>query len=248
MHSACDPEADRQLVQRKKELNVDYEYQCPTCKHADPSDLVRMSSDPSGLGDDYTDSSDVLMLTEEASSGPPAPASMLVNASSGGSKPRGGKVLQSAGKIARKRISGAAAASVGRPKGSGKTQLSGGVGASGGGGLYTRKPKAAEYGRKRGPKPKMRGVFGAPGVGLQRPQASVEGSNGNSVEGEPCLENRLVLCSAQDRFVLEQDACVMCGAFGLDAEGRLIACAQCGQCYHPYCANVKVNTYLTELT
>lgn len=28
-----------------------------------------------------------------------------------------------------------------------------------------------EFGRKRGSKPKMRGVFGVPGLGLQRPQA-----------------------------------------------------------------------------
>ena len=33
----------------------------------------------------------------------------------------------------------------------------------------------------------------------------------------------------------------MCGAFGNDLEGRLIACAQCGQCYHPFCVNVKVS-------
>lgn len=28
-----------------------------------------------------------------------------------------------------------------------------------------------DFGRKRGSKPKMRGVFGVPGLGLQRPQA-----------------------------------------------------------------------------
>lgn len=28
-----------------------------------------------------------------------------------------------------------------------------------------------DFGRKRGTKPKMRGVFGVPGLGLQRPQA-----------------------------------------------------------------------------
>jgi histone-lysine N-methyltransferase MLL3 len=32
----------------------------------------------------------------------------------------------------------------------------------------------------------------------------------------------------------------MCGSVGNDLEGRLIACTQCGQCYHPYCVNVKV--------
>ena len=57
-------------------------------------------------------------------------------------------------------------------------------------------------------------------------------------EGE---ENKLILVSAKDEFCLQQDVCAMCGAFGQDQEGRLIACAQCGQCYHPFCANVKVN-------
>jgi hypothetical protein len=30
--------------------------------------------------------------------------------------------------------------------------------------------------------------------------------------------------------------CVSCGSIGLDEEGRLISCSQCGQSYHPYCA------------
>ena len=34
--------------------------------------------------------------------------------------------------------------------------------------------------------------------------------------------------------------CVVCGSFGLGAEGRLLACAQCGQCYHPFCVGIKV--------
>ena len=56
-------------------------------------------------------------------------------------------------------------------------------------------------------------------------------------EGE---ENKVILIQAKDEFCLEQDVCAMCGAFGQDQEGKLIGCAQCGQCYHPFCANVKV--------
>lgn len=41
-------------------------------------------------------------------------------------------------------------------------------------------------------------------------------------------------------FPLSQDMCVVCGSFGLGAEGRLLACAQCGQCYHPFCVGIKV--------
>jgi len=29
--------------------------------------------------------------------------------------------------------------------------------------------------------------------------------------------------------------CVSCGSIGIDDEGQLIACSQCGQTYHPYC-------------
>ena len=168
--------------------------------------------------------------------------------------------VQSAGKIARKRITGPAGGAGGRPKGSGKNVF---ATAGAGAGSFNRKAnKVADFNnRKRGPKPKMRGVFGAPGVGLQRPlnssgegSSSTRGDANNSGgpgpagtnEGEPCLENKLVLCSAADRFVVDQDTCAMCGSFGLDQEGRLIACAQCGQCYHPYCASVKVNKVILQ--
>lgn len=68
----------------------------------------------------------------------------------------------------------------------------------------------------------------------------------HSKEDEPGVENRLVLCSAKDKFVLTQDICVMCGAIGTDQEGCLIACAQCGQCSHSYCANVKVTKVILQ--
>ena len=32
VHSECGPEVDRTLVQRKKDMNFDYEYLCPPCK------------------------------------------------------------------------------------------------------------------------------------------------------------------------------------------------------------------------
>lgn len=41
-----------------------------------------------------------------------------------------------------------------------------------------------------------------------------------------------------------QDMCVVCGSFGKGVEGQLLACAQCAQCYHPYCVNSKVRTVL----
>ncbi|XP_013856307.1 histone-lysine N-methyltransferase 2C, partial [Austrofundulus limnaeus] len=54
------------------------------------------------------------------------------------------------------------------------------------------------------------------------------------------MHNTVVMFSTSDQFTLKQDMCVVCGSFGQGAEGRLLACSQCGQCYHPYCVNVKV--------
>ena len=72
----------------------------------------------------------------------------------------------------------------------------------------------------------------------------------------------MILCSYSDGFVMEQDACAMCGSFEPDQEGRLISCPQCEQvyffflvnnkeivsslalfliqCHHPFCANVRL--------
>ena len=50
----------------------------------------------------------------------------------------------------------------------------------------------------------------------------------------------MICVSVEDDFVLKQDICVMCGSLGNDLEGRLIACTQCGQCYHPHCVNIRV--------
>ncbi|CAF4154282.1 unnamed protein product, partial [Rotaria sordida] len=48
-----------------------------------------------------------------------------------------------------------------------------------------------------------------------------------------------VLCSTDELYTLGQDMCVSCGSFGLDEEGRLISCTQCGQSYHSYCAGLN---------
>ncbi|KAM3929072.1 histone-lysine N-methyltransferase 2C isoform 2-T2 [Leptodactylus fuscus] len=59
-------------------------------------------------------------------------------------------------------------------------------------------------------------------------------------EEETSMHNTVVLFSTTDRFTLHQDMCVVCGSFGKGAEGRLLACSQCGQCYHPYCVSIKI--------
>ena len=56
-----------------------------------------------------------------------------------------------------------------------------------------------------------------------------------------------VLCSSDDLYTLGQDMCVSCGSFGLEEEGRLISCTQCGQSYHSYCAGLtKVSKRLFQ--
>ncbi|KAE8595665.1 hypothetical protein XENTR_v10015836 [Xenopus tropicalis] len=59
-------------------------------------------------------------------------------------------------------------------------------------------------------------------------------------EEETSMHNTVVLFSRSDKFTLNQDMCVVCGSFGQGAEGRLLACSQCGQCYHPYCVSIKI--------
>lgn len=89
-------------------------------------------------------------------------------------------------------------------------------------------------------------------------------------DDDDTMQNTVVLFSNTDKFVLmqvtwawqdgqgtewdrfcpslsslstsppSQDMCVVCGSFGRGAEGHLLACSQCSQCYHPYCVNSKV--------
>ncbi|XP_035986055.1 histone-lysine N-methyltransferase 2D [Fundulus heteroclitus] len=73
----------------------------------------------------------------------------------------------------------------------------------------------------------------APGAGYTEPPQAKE-------EEENSMHNTVVMFSTSDHFTLKQDMCVVCGSFGQGAEGRLLACSQCGQCYHPYCVNVKI--------
>lgn len=69
--------------------------------------------------------------------------------------------------------------------------------------------------------------------------ANVTGKKNKEDESEN-LHSTLVLFSTDDEFTKKQDLCLCCGSFGRGAEGQLIVCSQCGQCYHPYCVGVKV--------
>ncbi|KAF4087760.1 hypothetical protein AMELA_G00074310 [Ameiurus melas] len=60
-------------------------------------------------------------------------------------------------------------------------------------------------------------------------------------EEENSMHNTVVMFSSSDTFTLRQDMCVVCGSFGQGSEGRLLACSQCGQCYHPFCVSIKMS-------
>lgn len=75
---------------------------------------------------------------------------------------------------------------------------------------------------------------------MQRP-APAEGVKEEEEEG-----SKLICVAVQDDFMLKQDICVMCGAIGTDLEGRLIACTQCGECYHPHCISVRVTKSILQ--
>lgn len=68
-----------------------------------------------------------------------------------------GKPYTVSSKIAKKKIGG--------------YKLKGGFPPAGKLAFQKRQRSVLDFGRKRGSKPKMRGVFGVPGLGLQRPQA-----------------------------------------------------------------------------
>ncbi|XP_056641929.1 histone-lysine N-methyltransferase 2C-like isoform X3 [Diorhabda sublineata] len=221
VHGTCDAEADVTTYHQKKETNPEYEYVCLHCKNATGRLITTKRAsidDPSDMSVShesfYDDTSEFDL---------PSPDEFARSMGLGKGKP------YNASKIAKKRMVFPAG---GRPKGTGKVP----PGKMG----FMKRVRLSDFNRKRGQKAKMRGIFGVPGVGLQRPVA--DGKN----EDEPGVENRLVLCSAKDKFTLTQDICVMCGAVGMDQEGCLICCVQCGQCYHPYCINVKVTKVVLQ--
>ncbi|KAK9512092.1 hypothetical protein O3M35_000594 [Rhynocoris fuscipes] len=232
VHGTCDKEADFVSYHRKKEAHPEYEYICLSCKNnttqiymrrKDSTEEVNIESALSVSQESLCDN-DVDVDSEKSDD---------ASARLGGFGLGKGKPFYAA-KIPKKRIG--LGVGPGRPKGSGKmssiTALC----------QYQKRPRFAEFGRKRGPKTKMRGIFGEPGLGLQRPQSD----SVNKSEEEPGVENKLVLCSSKDKFVLSQDVCVMCGALGIDQEACLISCTQCGQCYHPYCVSVKVTKVMLQ--
>uniref|UniRef100_T1IZ38 Histone-lysine N-methyltransferase 2C n=1 Tax=Strigamia maritima TaxID=126957 RepID=T1IZ38_STRMM len=245
IHAKCDSEIDLLTIQQQRDVDLETDYVCPLCNPNRNRPEVNVSKDESLFSESsiLTSSQDLTFSPNEDSvcsmdidlQAIERSAQQLQQLS--GVAPLGlfddmpnvkpmsilsSKPLLSMGKLAGRKRMG-----VGRPRGSTKF-----VG-------IRRRVKTADFGKRRGPKPKLKpGQFVSTTSSFQH-LTSLD-STPIKHEDEPGIENKIVLCSAKDEHVLTQDLCVMCGSFGQAEEGRLIACSQCGQCYHPYCVSVKI--------
>ena len=232
VHSSCDPEATEEKILERRASQYNYMYVCKVCKgngQVKGPGAMAGNSMAAPLSRAYDDPSPVEVIEDT----PPGPAA----AGAGRGKP-----LNSVAEARKKLLTGSSGA-VSRPK-PGYT-WSAQQGLPGPAGVATtdlastlaeKKKRVAEIRARRGRTPKYKGM-----VGLSKPQ------------GDPSLkeedvqeESKMIICSLNDEFVLKQDICVMCGSLGNDLEGRLICCAQCGQCYHPHCVNVKVTKIILQ--
>ncbi|XP_050538533.1 histone-lysine N-methyltransferase 2D-like isoform X4 [Daktulosphaira vitifoliae] len=226
IHGACDPEAEYITSHSKNSAS---DYMCPLCKNA-----VQRRRDGFDEYGDSNSSMDVFQLADEQDSEFKSSKDFEDNRVSGYGLGKGKPYAAS--KIAKKRLLLSAYSS--RAKGLGKLNAALKP-------IYQKKgQRLADFPRKR-PRGRMRGIFGVPGLGLQRPLSDLS-SKCSPNEIDPNNENRIVLCSAKDKFVLGQDICVMCGSLGTDQEACLISCSQCGQCYHPFCVNVKITKVILQ--
>ncbi|XP_062583386.1 histone-lysine N-methyltransferase 2C-like [Saccostrea cucullata] len=261
VHAECDDYIDNVMLERvKNEEQVDY--MCSVCRNRDPE--VRMESvfpfnfpsheEPSNemfdIKGNYSDMENASSIMDESSS------SFLLNEDSISSMdidinalekfsspphihpPQEGCGIGSKGgklnAMSRKKIGVSnPGRSRGRPMAPEKKK---------------RPPAFCE--RKRGPKPKLK--TSQPGLQAQispalpgEPPKKTQFSTEDEDDGDDHPQT-IILANAQDRFVLDQDVCKSCGSFGRGEEGKLIVCTQCGQCYHPYCASVKVTKVILQ--
>ncbi|KAK6183545.1 hypothetical protein SNE40_011007 [Patella caerulea] len=101
-----------------------------------------------------------------------------------------------------------------------------------------RRRDPIQYGdKRRGPKVKIKLGGGTPTSQIISTGSSKDDKSDDSGDDHP---STIMLCNSKDPFSLDQDVCKSCGSFGTEEDGKLIGCTQCGQCYHPYCARVKV--------
>ncbi|XP_071184545.1 histone-lysine N-methyltransferase 2C-like isoform X7 [Salvelinus alpinus] len=102
-----------------------------------------------------------------------------------------------------------------------------------------RRPRGANL-SVRGGRGRSRGLKADTTLAMTPGASFVEQPYMVKEEEENAMHNTVVIFSTSDHFTLRQDMCVVCGSFGQGSEGRLLACSQCGQCYHPFCVNIKI--------
>ncbi|CAG0917826.1 unnamed protein product [Notodromas monacha] len=262
VHLTCDSDAEPSVQAVRRESDPEYEYKCTVCKSIPtfpfPKGLISprgirgedslldnsQDSWPSTVGDESSLSAVEGEFSDREDAGARGkPLLSPLELLSPGLQSSSGLFSPTGTSSSKKRpLSG----SNSKPQGSGGARPA-----------LNKKAKlaAAESKKEKKSKPKMRGIFGMPGIGLQRPthddqQAEKKPGTGSTTASgtadNPAEDNCLILCSANDKVVLSQDMCVMCGSVGQGQEGRLIACAQCGQAYHPYCINTKVAKVILE--
>ncbi|TNN82463.1 Histone-lysine N-methyltransferase 2D [Liparis tanakae] len=103
-----------------------------------------------------------------------------------------------------------------------------------------RRPRGGGGGRGRGGRSRLKAMASCIDAFLLSMTTDTGINKEEDDEEDDTMQNTVVLFSNTDKFVLLQDMCVVCGSFGKGAEGQLLACAQCAQCYHPYCVNSKI--------
>ncbi|KAM9855227.1 histone-lysine N-methyltransferase 2D [Aulostomus maculatus] len=103
-----------------------------------------------------------------------------------------------------------------------------------------RRPRGGGAGRGRGGRSRLKAMASCIDAFLLSMTTDSGLNKEEDDEEDDTMQNTVVLFSNTDKFVLLQDMCVVCGSFGKGAEGQLLACAQCAQCYHPYCVNSKI--------
>ncbi|KAG9353517.1 hypothetical protein JZ751_018184 [Albula glossodonta] len=101
-----------------------------------------------------------------------------------------------------------------------------------------RRPRGGGNGRGRG-RSRLKAMESY--VGAYSENVDMNPGLNDDDDEDNSVQNTIVLFSCSDKFVLMQDMCTVCGSFGQGVEGQLLVCAQCAQCYHPYCVNSKVS-------
>lgn len=216
VHSVCDADADLVIYHTKKENNPDYDYICPPCSNLIQNERCTKKNKFIPIEIDNSNSQDINFVEEEIDS---EIYEKMSDYTFGKDK------MFSSVRVSKRRL-GFIYSQPNRNKGKF---------------AYQKRQRFLDCNRKRGPKNKI-----TPTLGSHNHQIVCNNTQNNKNCEEPGVENRLILCSAKDKFLLTQDICVMCGAIGIDNEGCLISCTQCGQCYHPYCVNVKITTVIIQ--